>query len=157
MAEQETFQQAPVKLYRTADRVMVAAPFPGLEPQDIDVEVTSDQRVVLHGRARGTLSGQQEVLADEWQAGPYHRELILPTAVDGEHANVTYGNGILVVVLPVLATGQMPRAARLSLTALSATRGEHAGNAGRPPQPEEPATHEAMRHPGVSESTAPAE
>ena len=156
MAEQETSQQTPVKMYRTADRVMVAAPFPGLEPQDIAVEVTSDRRVVLHGRARGTFSGVQEVLVDEWQAGPYHRELALPAAVDGEHANVTYGNGILVVALPILATGET-RTARLVLTTLSATRGEHAGNAGRPPHPEEPAAHEATRHPSASEGSAAVE
>jgi hypothetical protein len=70
------------------------------------------------------------VLLEEWSAGGYHRELDLPVAVDGELANVTYGNGVLVVVLPIAA---QPRAARLTLQELSPTRGERVGSAGHHP------------------------
>ena len=45
--------------------------------------------------------------------GPYCRELTLPLPVDGTMANVTYRNGILVVVLP-LADATHPRASVVS-------------------------------------------
>ncbi len=48
--------------------------------------------------------------------------------MDGELANVTYGNGILVVVLPV---SEQNRAARLVMQALSPVHGERVGSAGR--------------------------
>ena len=39
------------------------------------------------------------MLLHEWDAEGYHRELTLPEPVDGEHSNITYGNGVLVVAL----------------------------------------------------------
>ena len=130
MYAQSGVQQPLVNLYRTDDRVMVAAPLPGMEPSDIVVELTTNGRLVLHGEFRGALTGQKEVLLEEWSAGAYHRELDLPVAVDGELANVTYGNGVLVVVLPV---AEQLRPARLTLQEISPTRGERVGSAGHRP------------------------
>lgn len=122
----------PAKIYRTPLRVMVAAPMPGLEPEDISVEVTSAPSLVIRGRRRGELKGLKVELLNEWSAGNTEREIPLPVAVDGKLANVTYGNGVLVVALPI---ARQTRPARLTLTALTATRGLHAGNMGRPIRP----------------------
>jgi len=125
-------QSVPAKIYRTPLRVMVAAPMPGLEPADISVEVTSAPSLVIRGRQRGELKGLKDELLNEWNVGEYERVIALPTSVDGELANVTYGNGVLVVVLPI---APQTRPAHLTLAALSATRGLHAGNMGRPIRP----------------------
>lgn len=122
----------PAKIYRTPLRVMVAVPMPGLEPADISVEVTTTPALVIRGRQRGELKGLKVELLNEWDAGEYERTIALPTAVDGELVNVTYGNGVLVVALPV-ATQTRP--VHLTLAALSPTRGLHAGNMGRPVRP----------------------
>ena len=55
MQEQLKVQQIPVKVYRTADRLMVAAPMPGLEPEDVLVQVTNDGHLILQGELRGML------------------------------------------------------------------------------------------------------
>lgn len=123
------YVDTPIKLYRADDRVTVAAPMPGLEPNNIVVEVNSGGLMTLHGDLRGEFKGQKDVLADEWSPGPYHREIELPVPVDGEMANVTYNNGVLVVALPVV---EKTRAARLELEPISATQGEHVGNQGHP-------------------------
>jgi HSP20 family protein len=125
-------QQIPVKMYRSAERITVAAPMPGLEPQDIAVDIRSDGQLALHGEVRGLLKEEHDVLADEWNPGPYHREVELPSPVNGEMANVTYNNGIVVVALPRSAT---MHPAHLSLQHVSPTHGERAGNEGRPPVP----------------------
>jgi len=122
----------PAKIYRTPLRVMVAVPMPGLEPADITVEVTPAPALVIRGRQRGELKGLKDELLNEWSVGEYERTIALPSAVDGALANVTYGNGVLVVVLPVAA---QTRPAHLTLAALSATRGLRAGNMGRPIRP----------------------
>ena len=72
-----------------------------MEPENISVEVTIDGRLVLHGDLRSRLKEVKELLLDEWSIGVYHRELALPVAVDAECANVTYGNGVLIVTLPI--------------------------------------------------------
>ncbi len=128
MRENVEQQRIPIKMYSTDQRLMVAAPMPGLEPEDVAVEVTQDNKLVLRGQLRGTLKGVKDLIVDEWSVGDYYRELPLPQAVDGAMANVTYGNGVLVVALP-LATQTRP--ARLSLATTGIARGAHYGHAGR--------------------------
>src|SRR5258708_12699645 len=99
MKEQTPLQFLRGKAYRMDDQLRVEAPMPGLEPEDILVEVTESVQLILHADRRATLKGVKEVLLNEWEAGGYHRELNLPEKVDGEHANVTYENGVLVVAL----------------------------------------------------------
>ena len=130
MQEQVKQQHIPLKVYRTAERLMVAAPMPGLEPENIAVEVTADGFLSIHGDLRGRLKEIKELLLDEWSAGGYHRELALVTPVNGECANVTYDNGVLLVTLPI---SEQTLPARLLLTRTTPTHGKRRGNAGHPP------------------------
>lgn len=148
-------QLVPIKLYRTPDRVVIAAPMPGLGPDDLTVDVTETGHVILQSAPRGTLrdelfdvevtvdrdGGQQvwthewwqetkEVLLNEWCTCGYYRELDLPAVVDAALGTVTYGNGVLVVALPVTGEG---RSARLRLAAVGESRGKRAGSPGHHP------------------------
>ena len=127
MEEQNKLQGIPVKVYRSDDLLTVAAPMPGLEPEDITVEVTADGNLILNGEVRGLLKDTKELLIDEWSVGSYYRDLVLPDTVDGEHANVTYGNGVLVVALPL---SQHTRPARLTMAKVGPARGERIGHSG---------------------------
>jgi len=128
MAERIEVQRIPVKVFRTPDRVTIAAPMPGLGPEDITVEVTAEGYLVLNGRLRSALKTDKELLVDEWSVGPYHRNLALTVPVDGEGATITYGNGVLVVVLPVVA---VTRPATVTLERAGPTRGEGRAGADR--------------------------
>jgi HSP20 family protein len=127
MQEKQKIQNVPVKVYRSTDRITIAAPLPGLQPEDILVTVTEESHLVLHGEVRGMLKDIKELLIDEWSVGEYHRELELPEPVDGSLANATYGNGVLVVSLPRSACS---RAAVLRLEKVGLDLGEHVGLAG---------------------------
>jgi HSP20 family protein len=127
MQEQPRIQQIFVNVYRTTDRVVVAAPMPGMEPENIVVHVTEDGRLILEGESRALLKNVKEQLLYEWTVGAYHRELALPNAVDGEQATVTYRNGVLVVALPISKT---TRAAKLTLGTVGPAHGERRGKAG---------------------------
>src|SRR5438105_11008549 len=121
MHEQVKQQHIPVKVYRTDERLMVAAPMAGLEPENIVVEVTDEGRLLLHGDRRGMLKEVKELLLDEWSVGVYHREWTLPVPVNATCANVTYGNGVLMVTLPI-SPQTLP--ARLALERITPTHGE---------------------------------
>jgi HSP20 family protein len=140
MHEQIELQSIPVKVYRTSDRLMVAAPLPGLEPEDITVVVTNEGRLILDGKLRGILKDVKELLVDEWSVGGYHRELDLPLGVDAERSNVTYENGVLVVMLPI---SEHTRAAHLTLTPVGHARGQHVGSTGSSMQPTTTQSHQA--------------
>jgi HSP20 family protein len=122
-------QRVPVKVYESADRLTVAAPMPGMAVEDIAVEVTPGNQLILHGNGRGALKDENLVLRDEWDPGPYCREITLPAPVDGSLANVTYRNGILVVSLPFAS---QTRPAHLKLEPTDSDYGERVGNAGHP-------------------------
>jgi HSP20 family protein len=130
MQENAKQQHIPVKVYQTSERLMIAAPMPGMEPENIVVEVTSDGHLILHGDQRGMLKEIKELLLDEWSVGVYHRELVLVVPVNAVCANVTYGNGVLMVALPI---SEQTSPARLTLERVAPTHGERKGNAGHPP------------------------
>src|SRR5215211_1674311 len=132
MQEQNQPQRVPIKMYSTDDRLMVAAPMPGLQPEDIQVEITGEGRLVLHGQLRGTLKGVKDLLIAEWSVGDYHREIELPMGVDGQMTNVTYDNGVLVVAMPI---SEQLRSATLQLETTGRARGQHAGSTGSNIQP----------------------
>jgi HSP20 family protein len=125
-------QEVPVKVYKSSGRLTVAAPMPGLEPQDIQVWLDEQGRLTLQGELRGVLKGENEVLQDEWNAGDYHRMLQLQDSVDGSLGNATYNNGVLVVSLPLSSTFSP---GRLALERLTPTQGRLAVTAGRPARP----------------------
>ena len=127
MEENPKIQRIPLKMFRTHDRLTVTAPMPGLQPEDILVQVNEDGHLVVQGEERGVLKDIKELLLDEWSVGAYYRELELPNTVDGEHANVTYGNGVLVVVLPI---SDHVTPATLALTRTAKDFGEYVGNSG---------------------------
>ena len=129
MQEQFKRQHIPVKIYGTLERLMVTAPMPGLEPDNIVVEVTYDCHLILHGAVRGMLKEFKNLLLDEWSVGTYYRKIALATPVDGRHANVSYGNGVLTVTLPV---SEEPHPARLTPERVSPAHGQRKGHTGHP-------------------------
>ena len=130
MQEQMRQQHIPVKVYRTAERLMVTTPMPGLEPENIRVEVTRDGHLVLQGEMRGMLKEVKELLLDEWSVGAYYRKLALPVSINAECANASYGNGVLTLAFPI-SDALTP--ARLTLERVAPAHGQRKGNAGRPP------------------------
>jgi HSP20 family protein len=93
--------RVPVNVYRTEDQLMAAVQMPGMQPEDITIEVGARGGLLVRGDLRGKLKDWKEVLIEEWQAGGYRRELDLPVPVDASGGRATYENGVLVVVLPI--------------------------------------------------------
>ena len=121
-------QQPPVRIYRTGQNIMLAAPMPGMEPQGISVNIAGE-RVAIRGQRRGPEDDWRELLVSEWSVGPYFREVNLPAAVSGALSNATYGNGILVLSMPI-DTGGQEEPAEFSLEVIQAPRGERVGHTG---------------------------
>jgi HSP20 family protein len=119
----------PVRIYQSENQFALAAPIAGLEPGDITVTI-EDKRVMIQGKQRGPRQDDLDLLKAEWSIGPYHREVVLPQNVNGPLANATYGNGVLVITLPKLKTGQKAERVEFGLEAINPTRGERVGHSG---------------------------
>ena len=129
MQEQFKRQHIPVRIYRTFERLMVTAPMPGLEPVNIVVEVTYDCHLILYGTMRSMLKECKDLILDEWSVGSYYREIALAEPVDGPMANVSYGNGVLTVALPI---SEHPHPARLTPEWVADAPGQREGHTGHP-------------------------
>jgi HSP20 family protein len=122
-------QTVPVRIYQTENQIMLAAPMPGLEAQDISVSI-NDKTVTIMGQERGLGQHDLELTLCEWTFGPYFREVVLDQAVDGVLTNATYGNGVLVLNMPKATNGE-PMPANFRLSRIDATRGERIGHRGK--------------------------
>jgi HSP20 family protein len=127
-------QTVPVQLHQADDRLVLATPMPGLEPQDIAV-VIRGARVTIRGEYRGSRQEQPELLVSEWTIGPYYCEITLPQPVNGVLTNATYGNGVLVLSMPTLEPGQQGGETEFRLEALTGTKGQRVGHTGSDRQP----------------------
>jgi len=63
-------QTLPVRLYQTDTHLMLAAPMPGLEPEDIGIEISADA-VIIRGAERGAGQHRRDLLVEEWTIGLY--------------------------------------------------------------------------------------
>jgi HSP20 family protein len=122
-------QKTPIRIYQTDHHVVLTTPMPGLEPRDITVKIT-DNRIVIRGEQRGPNNEWRDLLVSEWNVGPYHREVDLPTAVSGKLSNATFGNGVLVLSMPKLDSAETLDSAEFSLEVIEAPRGERVGHTG---------------------------
>ncbi len=114
------------------NRIMVATPVPGMEPANIHIEVDGHQ-LVMDCEQRGP--GQDRTkhyVVREWSVGPYHRIVTLPRTVDVAHANATYDNGVLVVILP---ESDIPTAGIVVMDKVGTAKGQAIGHAGKHPVP----------------------
>jgi HSP20 family protein len=138
-------QPIPVRVYQTTERVMLAAPMPGLAPEDILVRIEG-RRVAVHGEERGPRQGDIAMAIAEWTVGPYHRELDLPEPVDGSASNATYGNGVLVLSMPKVGGGNLGTSAEFRLVTVAREHGERVGHVGREPAPSTTEQHWQNKH-----------
>ena len=119
----------PVRIYQSKNQFAVAAPVPGLEPEDITVAIEG-RHVTIRGKERGPRQHDLDLLKAEWFIGPYHREIDFPENLDGSLANATYGNGVLVLTLPRSGARDAKPRTEFTLDRVSATRGERVGHTG---------------------------
>ena len=119
-------QHIPVNVYETEEDVVIAAPMPGVEAENIDIEVLG-ATVHLKSTLRGPGQENRRYLVREWTYGPYQRTVELPVEVDAEHANASHGNGVLVLTLPKAARS---RSVRIPLQQVSAQEARHEGHSG---------------------------
>jgi HSP20 family protein len=126
---QQSLQRVPLQIHQTDRLLVLAAPMPGLEPQDISVAVAGNT-VTLRGNYRGSRQENGDLIVSEWTIGPYYREVILPAPVNGPLTNATYGNGVLVLSMPKMHEASAGGYTEVQLEIIEATRGQHVGHTG---------------------------
>jgi HSP20 family protein len=90
----------PVDLYRDADRYVLNADLPGVDPGSVDIDVDGQLLTIRAQRTAGTAEGAKW-LAQERPAGSYLRQFSIGEGVDTASISASYDNGVLSVIIPV--------------------------------------------------------
>lgn len=90
---------APVDIYETEEHIVLKAELPGVNKNDIEVEI-KDNMLVLKGERRFEKNVQEENYHRmERSYGMFQRVFTLPYAVNKEEAKAKYNNGVLEITL----------------------------------------------------------
>lgn len=92
----DTQSDFPINLSEANHDLVLHAPMPGSEPENIFVQV-EEGTLSIKSTPRGSRQEPAKWYMHEWQIGDYARTVKLPFPVDSEHVNVTYKNGVLTV------------------------------------------------------------
>jgi HSP20 family protein len=90
----------PVDLSRDADRYVLNADLPGIDPTSVDIDVDGRLLSIRAERTARTDDGLQ-LIARERSTGTYLRRFTLGQSVDTAAISASYDNGVLSVVIPV--------------------------------------------------------
>jgi len=90
----------PMDAYRGKDQFVVRFDLPGIDPASIDLTVEKNVLTVRAERSWQPEEGQ-EVIVQERPQGVFTRQLFLGEALDAEHVEASYNDGILTLTIPV--------------------------------------------------------
>lgn len=93
-------------VFEDDDRLVVRLEVPGLEKEDLNIEIQDDALVVS-----GEKRFEQQATEGRWRVvqcayGNFRRVVPLPVAVKADEARARYKNGVLRVELPKVVTGR---------------------------------------------------
>lgn len=91
-----------VDVTENSDAITVTANVPGIEPDDINIEV-GDDHLTLSGTMKKEQKDQDKdgrVYRFEREYGEFHRQFALPARVDAENIEAKTKDGVLTITLP---------------------------------------------------------
>ena len=104
----------PAELSETPEALHLKLEVPGLDAQDINIEVTADSVTISGERKSETKTEEKGITRTEFRYGQFHRVIPLPLKVQNTEAKADYKDGILSLELPK-AEAEKNRVVKLSL------------------------------------------
>lgn len=88
----------PVDVYTTEDEIVVQAPMPGVNPDDVEITLEGDN-LTIKGEIKPPLENVDYIMQERWY-GPFSRSLVINVPVDANKVEATFENGLLTVTIP---------------------------------------------------------
>jgi len=89
----------PLNVFRQGDDLVVITELPGIERDDVEVQVQGD-RIRIAGKKAIQYQDDASLHRRERIAGTFDRSIALPVEVDADRVKAEYRNGILALLLP---------------------------------------------------------
>ena len=113
--EEESTWVPQVDVLRRGDQLVVRADLPGLEKDDITVDVTENVLTIRGERREEREEERGGYYWHERSAGAFVRSIPLPEGASPDEANARFENGVLEVSVPAPSREQEPRGRRIEI------------------------------------------
>lgn len=94
--------QLAIDVYQTEEDIVIESAIAGVDPDDLDINVTNDSVTIKGKRKRFNEKEERNYLYQECFWGRFSRSIILPQEIDPDRATVHFKNGVLKIKLPKL-------------------------------------------------------
>ncbi|MBD1861039.1 MULTISPECIES: Hsp20/alpha crystallin family protein [Trichocoleus] len=88
------------EIYETGDAIQLKVEVPGLEAQDLDVQVSAEAVSIQGERKSETKTEEKGMIRSEFRYGQFQRVIPLPNRVKNEQVEAEFKNGVLTLTLP---------------------------------------------------------
>lgn len=96
------FDWAPqTEIFERDNQLVVRADLPGLNKEDIDLDITDDRITIRGERKSEHEENEKGIYRSERSYGSFYRSLPLPDGVDPDKAKANFTNGVLEVTMPL--------------------------------------------------------
>ncbi|HEY9700666.1 MAG TPA: Hsp20/alpha crystallin family protein [Trichocoleus sp.] len=89
-----------IELQDSGDALVLKAQLPGIDPKQLNVEVTKEAVSITGERRQESKTEENGYIKSEFRYGTFHRIVPLPVAVINDQVQAEYKDGILVLTLP---------------------------------------------------------
>jgi HSP20 family protein len=96
-----------VDIYETEAAIVVAADMPGVDPQDINIDLRDDV-LTISGDVKPFENAEENDVLVEFEVGRYFRQFTLTETIDQERIEASHQDGVLHLNLPKQAKA-LPR------------------------------------------------
>ena len=90
----------PVDIHEEAARIVLRAEVAGVNRDDIEVSVENGTLTLRGEKKQSKVTESENAYRQERFYGFFTRSFVLPSAIDADHINATYKDGVLEVVVP---------------------------------------------------------
>ena len=94
------YRQPFIDIVETDKEVIATAEMPGLEKEDIKINLTEDRLEISAETKQEEKKKEKGYVYREIRSGSYYRSITLPSPVDADNAQASYKNGILEIEMP---------------------------------------------------------
>ena len=106
---EESEGQLTIDVYQTPDDIFVESTIAGVEPEDLDIDITNESVTIKGERRKEEVIADEDYLHQECYWGRFSRSVILPQEIDPDKARADFKNGILKIRLPKLNRGRVKK------------------------------------------------
>jgi len=104
-----------IEVKRTGDDIVVRAELPGVDPADVDIELTDNVLTI-----KGERTAEEEKEGEGWLVcetcyGSFERSLTIPEGVDASAITADYRNGVLEVHVPKAIEALKPKTTKIMI------------------------------------------